>query len=408
MAIPKPSPLFPKPSEIPNFDIRDFPTITDTLDQDWKKECWEQAFDFLAYVHRNKSEHTYIRFRSEIEKLLLWLFLVKDQTLDSLRKKDVLEYTDFFWKPPKTWMGFANYDRFVLNNGVFEINKKWLPYKVNVPKGSSLKPDKSKYRPSQESLSSMFTAINAFFKHLTEEEYLYGNPVPLAKKDCRYFIKDSQVKKTKRLTEDQWEYMLNTCVELADSDPYYERNLFLVITLKTLFLRISELSERDEWSPKMGDFWKDHDGNWWLKVYGKGRKIRDVTVPTQYLDYLRRYRHSQSLSSLPSPGEPNPIIYKLRGPGSPTSRQLTRLIQEIFDKSYEKMKNKEGAETAQQLKESSTHWLRHTGASMEIERGRDMKDVSEDLGHASMATTDVVYVQSEDKKRAASGKNRKV
>lgn len=72
------------------------------------------------------------------------------------------------------------------------------------------------------------------------------------------------------------------------------------------------------------------------------------------------------------------------------------------------MKKQQGIEEAQQLKESSSHWLRHTGASMEIERGRDMKDVSEDLGHASMATTDVVYVQSEDKKRAASGKNRKV
>lgn len=29
---------------------------------------------------------------------------------------------------------------------------------------------------------------------------------------------------------------------------------------------------------------------------------------------------------------------------------------------------------------------------MEIERGRALKDVSEDLGHASMATTDTIYV----------------
>ena len=305
-------------------------------------------------------------------------------------------------------MTFSNYDRFVLDNGYFVINKKWLPYRVSVAKGSNLKPDKSKYRPSQQSLSAMFTAINAFFKHLTEEEFLFGNPVPIAKKDCRYFIKDSQVKKTKRLSEAQWEYVLTTCIDLADSDAYYERNLFLIITLKTLFLRISELSDREAWNPKMGDFWKDHDGNWWLKIYGKGRKIRDVTVPDDYLVYLKRYRLSQNLPALPASNEPTPIIYKLRGPGSPTARQLTRLIQEIFDQAFERMKKQQGIEEAQQLKESSSHWLRHTGASMEIERGRDMKDVSEDLGHASMATTDVVYVQSEDKKRAASGKGRKV
>ena len=50
----------------------------------------------------------------------------------------------------------------------------------------------------------------------------------------------------------------------------------------------------------------------------------------------------------------------------------------------------------------------HTGASLEIERGRALKDVSEDLGHASMATTDTVYVQTSARKRAASGRDRKV
>ena len=72
------------------------------------------------------------------------------------------------------------------------------------------------------------------------------------------------------------------------------------------------------------------------------------------------------------------------------------------------MRHSEGEDKARKLKEASSHWLRHTGASMEIERGRTLKDLSEDLGHSSMATTDTVYVQSEDKKRAESGKGRKV
>ncbi len=45
---------------------------------------------------------------------------------------------------------------------------------------------------------------------------------------------------------------------------------------------------------------------------------------------------------------------------------------------------------------------------MEIERGHALKDLSEDLGHASMAMTDTVYVQTENKVRAESGKSRKV
>jgi len=103
-----------------------------------------------------------------------------------------------------------------------------------------------------------------------------------------------------------------------------------------------------------------------------------------------------------------PLVEKLRGQGGLTARHLTRLVQEVFDAAYISMASDYGEEKAKKLKEASTHWLRHTGASMEIERGRALKDVSEDLGHASMATTDTIYVQSETKKRAESGKTRKV
>lgn len=158
----------------------------------------------------------------------------------------------------------------------------------------------------------------------------------------------------------------------------------------------------------MSHFWQDSDSNWWLKVYGKGRKIRDITVPPSFIEYLKRYREYRGLTPLPLAGENQPIVEKIRGQGGMTSRQLTRIVQGVFDKAYEKMASEKGTDKAQKLKEASTHWLRHTGASLEIERGRPLKDVSEDLGHASMSTTDTVYVQTETKLRADSGKSRKV
>lgn len=45
---------------------------------------------------------------------------------------------------------------------------------------------------------------------------------------------------------------------------------------------------------------------------------------------------------------------------------------------------------------------------MEVERCRALKNLSEDLGHSSMATTDTIYVQTENHVRAENGKNRKV
>jgi site-specific recombinase XerD len=410
MATPKPIPLFPIYAELKHVHLDEFPGLSQFLSdaEPWKSQTWNWGLDFLSYIGRNKSEHTYTRFRSELEKFLLWAFLIKDKSIDEFRKIDILEYADFCWQPPLSWICLTNHEKFLMQNGLFMQNPDWAPFRLMLSKGDQSKPDKKKYRPSQQTLHSTFTALNAFYKHLMDEEFCFGNPVQIAKKDCRYFIKDAQVKDVKRLSEDQWDYMLKVAQAMADNDDRYERNLFLIASLKTLFLRISEFSERPDWTPVMSHFWQDHDKNWWLKIYGKGRKIRDITVPSSFLPYLKRYRAYRGLNTLPVAGENHPILEKIRGRGGMTSRQLSRLVQEVFDATYEQLKAKQGEDSARKFKEVSTHWLRHTGASLEIERGRPLKDISEDLGHASMATTDTIYVQADDKKRAISGKERKV
>ena len=65
------------------------------------------------------------------------------------------------------------------------------------------------------------------------------------------------------------------------------------------------------------------------------------------------------------------------------ARHLFRLVQAVFDSAYNNMQQEKGEDSARKLKQASTHWLRHTGASMEVERGRALKDIAEDLGHAS-------------------------
>lgn len=41
-----------------------------------------------------------------------------------------------------------------------------------------------------------------------DEELCLGNPVQIAKKDCKGLIKDKQIRKTKRLDKGQWAFML--------------------------------------------------------------------------------------------------------------------------------------------------------------------------------------------------------
>ncbi len=407
-----PKPLYPTYVELLELSLNDYPSLNHFLETDceyWWSTHWAWGKSFLEYIGRNKSIHTYDRFRNEIEKFLLWSFLENKKPIETLRKSDILDYADFCWKPPVSWIGTSNQERFKLNNSYFEINDDWRPYKIQVSKSQKIKSvDKKKYRPSQQTLTSTFTALIVFYNYLMGEEFCYGNPAQIAKKDCKHFISDTQVKEIKRLSSIQWQYLLDTAVDMANEYPIYERNLFVIASLKTLFLRISELSERPNWSPVMGHFWQDEDENWWLKVFGKGRKLRDTTVPSDFMTFLKRYRLYRGLSILPTSGDNSVLVEKIRGQGGMSSRHLRRLVQEVFDQAYTRMKGIEGENKAMKLKEASSHWLRHTGASMEIERGRSLKDLSEDLGHASMATTDTIYVQTENKKRAESGKKRKV
>lgn len=412
MRTPKPFPLYPTYSELKELKLEHYPDLKAFLEagQSWRQQHWQWASNFLQYIGRNKSEHTYARFRNETERFLLWLFLFKDQPLDGLRKADILEYADFCWKPPVTWIGFTTADHFSYDDGFYTANPLWLPFRLRLPKNrpTNREPDRKQYRPSQETLSAMFTAVIAFYKYLINEEICYGNPAQVAKTDCRHFIDDVQVKEIRRLTEEQWQYVLESAAAMADRDGTFERALFVVASLKTLFLRVSELSERKDWIPAMNHFWQDEHLNWWLKIFGKGRKLRDVSVPSDFLLYLKRYRRYRGLSPLPSPSDSSPLVEKNRGQGGMTARHLIRVVQQVFDEAYHAMKSAKGEDSAQKLQEASSHWLRHTGASMEIERGRALKDLSEDLGHASMATTDTIYVQSESRKRAESGNARKV
>lgn len=311
--------LYPSHIQLQEIVLNDYPTLNEFLSgsESWRTNHWQWGKEFLLYIARNKSEHTFTRFRNEVERFLLWLFMSKKMPMDTLKKADILDYADFCWQPPTHWINTVNVEKFLFNNGFYEQNPQWAPFKLQLPKGHAGNQivDKKKYRPSQQTLTATFTAVIAFYKYLMNEEYLYGNPAQLAKADCRYFIQDAQVKEVRRLTDAQWQYVINIALELADQDSLYERSLFVIVALKVLFLRVSELSERSQWSPIMGHFWQDSDGNWWLKVFGKGRKLRDITVPDSFITYLKRYRIFRGLSPLPTSNDNQPIVEKIRGQG---------------------------------------------------------------------------------------------
>lgn len=72
--IPTPVPLYPLSEELLKLNLADYPDLASFLDSGdaWWRNHWSWGLDFLSYVGRNKSGHTFLRFRNETERFLLW------------------------------------------------------------------------------------------------------------------------------------------------------------------------------------------------------------------------------------------------------------------------------------------------------------------------------------------------
>ena len=369
---------------------------------------------FLKSYSR-KSEATFRGYRNEVERLLLWAWTIAGKSVIQLKRPDLESYFDFVHNPPAAWVGDSVQDRFKTIGGESRQNKNWRPFagklakedrKQAIVEGTDIKVSKDGHTLSHEAMKICYSAVSAYYDYLTDEGYAFGNPIPAIRKQSPYLIKGATQKSIKRLSDLQWDFVLECAEQAADKDPMHERTLFVIATLKTLYLRVSELSDRSNWQPVWKHYWQDSDGNNWLKVLGKGNKLRDVSVPSALSPYIDRYqRYRSSLNS--SFGINSAMVAKNRGSGGMTSRQLRRIVQEGFDLAYDRMVAEGFGGEAKALREATTHWLRHTGASQDIAT-RPLKHMSDDLGHASMGTTDQIYIQSDMKERAKSGKGRDV
>ena len=215
--------------------------------------------------------------------------------------------------------------------------------------------------------------------------------------------------KIRRISEFQWQYVIEAANELAEKNPTKdERTLFIVSMLYGLYLRISELAASERWLPSMNDFSEDHEGNWWFTTVGKGNKERQIAVSNSLLLALKRWRKHLGLPpALPLANDNSPLLPKLNTHGPITdTRYIRRIVQSCFDLAVEKMRAEDFNKDADGLAQATVHWLRHTGISDDVEI-RPREHVRDDAGHSSSAITDK-YIDIDLKERHASGRNKKI
>ncbi|HGW4498764.1 TPA: tyrosine-type recombinase/integrase [Pseudomonas aeruginosa] len=368
------------------------------------------------------NEATFNSYRTHVERLLLWSLLVQQIPLLTLRRKDAESFMEFCLAPPKSWVGPIVKSRFVRVGGrkiqasdPYVVNESWRPFNVTAPKRERsveqppIGGHGTAYTMSQGSVAQVFAVCGSFYQYAIDESLTEVNPFRAIKQKSVYKQRNRSDSAARSLTQLQWSYVLETAEIMAAEDARHERTLFIIATMFSMYLRVSDLVGRANWTPTMGDIRRDTAGNWWFYVVGKGNKAAKVSIRDDYIQtYLTRYRRVLGLSDLPGAHEKTPLISTLNGRGGLSDRHVRLLIQMVFDRSLQRMIG-EGwtPDEVAELRSASLHWLRHTSATFDAPL-RDMKDLQADLRHSSLATTQSTYYNSLDEQRAHSVKRLKV
>ena len=387
------------------------------------KKDLELLLRFLTNVV-SSSIGTQNRFRNEAERFMLFCWNEKNMSVLQAGVDEVREYIDWIWSPPKTLIADTTIASRFKSKGKTDVrivNANWRPFVLRqskadrkteeliTPEQAAKKKLVQRYSLNQTSLQNSYASLNVFLKELTETEHMQRNPVALVKKSCKYLVKGKIYKPPHTLDDEIWQLFIDTLTIAADNNAIYEKHRFLVLSLKVLFLRISELSHRDYCVPVFGHFRQDVSGEGWvLNVIGKGKKERLVTVPDGFIDHVViRYRESLGLSPLPQIDETVPIMPSQKT-GEPLHQDsLNNMVEEAFDLVIKALVKDDKIQQARSIAGASSHWLRHTGATQALNEISETM-LAEELGHASVKTTVEIYVAPAHRDRIRSGVTRKL
>lgn len=374
------------------------------------------AVDFLYENHNTPK--TFKSYRAAVEKLFLWAWNIKNQSVFDLRPADFNEMLNFYSSPPDEWaIAFTPKRR--LKTGI--INPDWKPIvKTN---DAGLSPNSKK---------AILSSLSAFYGFVIDNtELCFANPALIARKKLGTRKNNSGIAK-KILSERQVDYIFKACDQLPHStDGQRSRVRFLMAFLTYRYRRISEASSRlvDGWQtyvPMMSDF-VYHGGDWFFSIPEQASKTgveSEATVPPALLNELKRYRQALStelnepLTALPTPSEAMPLFPKINGHGKVlgglSTSTLEKKIKHAFLYARELMlkdaallqgnDKDEWSVEAEILSSATPHWLRHTGISLEMAKGRNIVHIRDDAMHSSIDTTNI-YTNALDKARSQSAKD---
>jgi site-specific recombinase XerD len=357
-------------------------------------ELWLQA--------RAGNPHTHRAYRKNAERLLLWCHLERRTSLREMTVADCIHYRQWLltlgrqtaqawaaagWRiPAEQWIGTRRAAR--------RDSADWRPF--DGPLGA-------------DSVAQDLLVVKALFGFLLKAGYLAHQPWDLLGKLPRAAdrLADASEQFVERsLDAAQWDWLVQGLQHPAgDRQARLRAVLWLgygcgLRAAEMLSLTLASLQPRA--------------AGWRLRVLGKGGKARTVPLPTPVRDAVLDYLCSVGLAldmvlQAASQGQNSavgqqPLLRAQRGRRSPGREPPSSALR--YSTLYGDLKAYLAQRAADlgasdpvasaKFRQASTHWLRHTCATLALRSGVPINAVQRVLGHASLQTTSHYLTEQQD------------
>lgn len=248
--------------------------------------------------------------------------------------------------------------------------RKYQEWLVKSPLGKGGKPY------SVATLNRKATVIKSFLAFLYNNEYI---TIPLHDKMLRSSVRD----------EDRPNKEMSS-VEVIQLANYFRTHPILyglVLVLATTGIRIRELCKA-----KVSDL-TYIDGDYWLRVDGKGNKEREVLIHPNVMDAIKKFRQRRRLSFRIDPGDDSPLFTTAKGKAYTYKYLSNYLTRKMNSADLEFVRAKKNPITP--------HTLRHGFALISADQGVDLLSIMESLGHSSIKTTQLYLKRKKARKNNA-------
>lgn len=338
--------------------------------------------------------HTYQSYRKEAERLLLWCLFALQKPLSSLTTQDLALFRDFLCnpQPASLWVARHKYPR---------THEKWRPF-VNAnpppdePAALTIDPGQEveqKGSMSRESIAHTLTVLGGLMEFLTSQHYLLSNPF----KGLPKLTSNRGMRVNHRINQRLWQRIQDKLDLVPAADTVAYRTVFAIRFFYLTGLRLSELC-----AVRLGDIQvhENDEGHlaWYLRIEGKGGRIREVYLVKPALDLLQTYLATLGFEPDPRRNKAStPLIgyNKWEAAAQDVENGYVRiavfhtvLYADIkrFLAELAQEREAEAPFDAQALRAITPHWFRHTFASMLV-KTTPLAQVRDMLGHASIHTT---------------------